>query len=32
MKKAIFSALVGDYDQLNQAPIYPDWDAILFTD
>lgn len=32
MKKSIFSVLIADYDQLNQAPSYSDWDAILFTD
>lgn len=32
MKKVIFSCLFGDYDQLNQAPKFDGWDAVLFTD
>ena len=32
MKKAIFSCLFGDYDQLNQAPKFAGWDTVLFTD
>lgn len=32
MKKAIISCLFGNYDQLNQAPKFEGWDAILFTD
>lgn len=30
--KAIFTVLIGEYDQLNQAPSYPDWACVLFTD
>lgn len=32
MKKAIFSCLFYDYDELRQAPSYPGWDCILFSD
>lgn len=31
-KKVIFSCLFGNYDQLNQAPKFDGWDAVLFTD
>ena len=32
MKKVIVTCLFGDYDELNPAPKYKDWDTILFTD
>lgn len=32
MKKAIYSVLLGNYDNLNKAPRFNGWDTILFTD
>lgn len=32
MKKAIFTVLLGKYDDLKPAPRFKDWDAVLFTD
>ena len=32
MKKAIFTVLFGEYDELRNAPSYKGWDSILFTD
>lgn len=32
MRKAIFTCIFADYDQLNQAPSFPGWDCILITD
>lgn len=32
MKKAIFTCLFGEYDNLNPAPSYNGWDCFLFTD
>ena len=32
MKKVIVTCLFGDYDELNPAPKYKDWETILFTD
>jgi hypothetical protein len=31
-RKAIFSVLLGDYDNVSPAPLYRGWDCILFTD
>jgi hypothetical protein len=32
MKKAIFTCLFGEYDNLNPAPSFTGWDCFLFTD
>lgn len=32
MKKCIYTVLTGDYDIYHNAPIYKDWDCIMFTD
>jgi hypothetical protein len=32
MKKAIFTCLFGEYDNLNPAPSFKGWDCFLFTD
>lgn len=32
MKKAIYTVITGDYDQIRQAPNYPGWEPVLFTD
>jgi len=32
MKKAIFSVITGDYDELPIAPKFEGWDSIMFTD
>ena len=32
MKKAIFTCLFGQYDELHQAPSFEGWECILFTD
>jgi hypothetical protein len=32
MKKTIFTCLFDDYDELREAPNYPGWDCIMFSD